>query len=92
MALTVVNNQHFRAIKFAPCRILSSPVRESVTGMGLTLDDMTIVIDNRAALVVELESVTGMVMTLDKFKKTRLTSTMLLSLSYICFELIVGTH
>ena len=66
MALTVINNKDFRAIKFAPCCILSSPVRESVTGMALTLDGTTRAIDNRATLSVELESVTGMVMKLDK--------------------------
>ena len=65
MALTVFNNQPFRAIKFAPCRILSSPVRVLVTGMALMLDGMTIVIGNHAALFVELELVTGMAMTLD---------------------------
>ena len=69
MALTVVNNKPFPAIKFAPCRIFSSPVGESVKGMTLTLDGMTIVIDNRAALVVELELVTGMVMMLDNKNK-----------------------
>ena len=69
MVLTVVNNQPLCAIKFAPYRILSSPVGESVTGMASALDGMIIVIDNRAALVVELESETGMVMMLVKLKK-----------------------
>ena len=68
MALTVVNNKPFRAIKFSPCTILSSPVKESVKGMALTLDGTPIVIDNHAALVIELESVTGMAMTLDNKK------------------------
>ena len=59
------NDFEGRQIKFSPCRTLSSPVGESVTSMALTLDGMTIVIDNSAALVVDLELVTGMAMTLD---------------------------
>ena len=69
MAVTVVQNQPFCAIKFAPCLILSSHIRELVTGMALTLYGMTVVIDNRTALVVELELVTGMLMTLDNKNK-----------------------
>ena len=55
---------------------------------------MTIVINNHAALVVELESVTGMAMTLDNLKKhdsrRQSSCTCLTFALYSSLELIVG--